>query len=187
MILGLIAGTAGLVVALVKGGRIAAVVYTPVRLLWLVPVALACQVATTVESVSVSPALLLLGANVILLTFLIRNWSYAGIAFAAFGLVLNSLVIGLNGAMPVSIEAAAVAGLTTEDIKATAPEHVADDDGTRLLWLGDVIPLPKSNLVVSIGDLFLALGIARFLYSRAFAGIENGPVNRFRAGEGVEV
>ena len=41
-------------------------------------------------------------------------------------------------------------------------EHL--DDDTILPWIGDVIGIPVAKEVVSLGDVVLALGIARLIY-----------------------
>ena len=180
MILGLIVGALACIAGLIRGGRISALLFTPIRALWLLPLAVIFQFATLSDRVTISPVVLLLAANALLLVILFVNRSYSGVGIAALGLLLNSLVIGLNGAMPVSPEAGAVAGLTRQDIEAGGPEHAPAGSQTRLSWLGDVIPIPRSELVVSVGDLFLALGLARFLYRRTLSSAEVGPT-RIRA------
>jgi hypothetical protein len=37
------------------------------------------------------------------------------------------------------------------------------DQSTRLPFLADVIPLPVLHQVISLGDVFLAVGLAQFL------------------------
>jgi hypothetical protein len=85
------------------------------------------------------------------------------------GLGLNSLVMVLNGGrMPISQDSlmrvahgigpqAAAAGLD--------PRHVPIGPGTRLAPLGDIVPLGAGalGLVLSPGDLLMALGLAGFV------------------------
>jgi hypothetical protein len=51
-----------------------------------------------------------------------------------------------------------------------SPKHVAADDTTRLLWLGDVVPVRPIGKVVSSGDIVLLLGVA----AAAAAGMAGG-------------
>jgi hypothetical protein len=92
---------------------------------------------------------------------------------AALGLGLNTLVIAANGGhMPQSTDAAiAVWGASHIDpgkLQNVAPVATV----TRLAWLGDVFAepawLPRRN-VISIGDIWLALGVAGWVFSRTIS------------------
>lgn len=78
---------------------------------------------------------------------------------AGIGILMNFTVIAVNGGMPVLIESVALAGGST-DI-ALGAKHVVLDAATRLPFLGDIIPLPRS--VISLGDVFIAIGIGVYL------------------------
>jgi hypothetical protein len=88
---------------------------------------------------------------------------------AALGVALNTLVIALNGGhMPQSPEAAAAVWGASQ-IDADRLQNVSVmGPATRLAWLGDVFAepawLPRRN-VVSMGDIFLAIGVAGWAYS----------------------
>ena len=119
---------------------------------------------------------LLAGAFGILLVALWVNRSYPGLSLAFLGVLSNGLVILANGGfMPIWGPALSTAGLTPADV--TRSFHVVIDGGAseflgRLLILGDVIPFPFIlQNVYSLGDLFLALGLAFFL----FAGVVRVP------------
>ena len=80
---------------------------------------------------------------------------------------MNFTVIALNGGMPVLAGAAEVAsGFTVRepDLSGTF-KHVLLDDESRLTFLADVIPLRLVGIgeVISLGDIFLALGLGVFL------------------------
>jgi MFS family permease len=119
---------------------------------------------------------LLLGAFAILLVALWVNRTYPGLSLAFLGVLSNGLVILANGGyMPIWGPALATAGLTSADV--TRSFHIVVDAAAtdflgRLLILGDVIPFPfLLQNVYSLGDLFLALGLAFFL----FAGVVRVP------------
>jgi hypothetical protein len=84
-----------------------------------------------------------------------------GFAAICAGWALNLLPIALNGAMPVSVGAVGEAfsdrgaGLGI-DIR----KHEFADRDTKLLWLGDVIPVAPLRSVVSVGDLVMGAGLA---------------------------
>lgn len=98
--------------------------------------------------------------------FLAYNRGVRGTGLVALGLLANALVVGLNGAMPVSRDASGRAGITTQDILSGAdPRHELSGPGTRLALIGDVIPvlLPVHPEVVSVGDVLVAAGLAQLL------------------------
>jgi hypothetical protein len=84
---------------------------------------------------------------------------------AGMGLVLNVLVIGFNGAMPVAEEASESAGIK-RSLEQAGLKHELLDSETALPWLGDVLPIPIFREVLSVGDILLASGIAYLIYAR---------------------
>jgi hypothetical protein len=95
--------------------------------------------------------------------FLAANRAVRGTGLVALGLAANALVVGLNGAMPVSAGAAEVAGVRPADL--TDARHEVLGAGTRLPRLGDVVPvrLPLRPEVVSPGDVLVAAGLAQLV------------------------
>jgi len=75
------------------------------------------------------------------------------------------VVIGANGAMPVSPGAAEMAGLPPPRRNAELKHEPVSED-TLLPWLGDQFPVPRAKSVLSLGDLVLYLGLARLVYVR---------------------
>ena len=115
--------------------------------------------------------------------FLTRNRGVRGTGLIATGLLCNALVVGLNGAMPVSVDAAGRAGTTTQQILiGDDPRHEIADDQTRLRFLGDVVPVraPWRPEVVSPGDVLLAAGIAQLVLLGMRTG--RGPAKHARRG-----
>ena len=82
------------------------------------------------------------------------------------GLALNMLVVVPNGGMPVSAQAVRISGGSVEDLPAaggSSKHHLMTDDDV-LRPLGDVIPGPPPlSDVLSIGDLFLYVGLGCFV------------------------
>jgi len=83
-----------------------------------------------------------------------------GLAIAAAGIALNTLVILLNWGMPVVLPP----GTETAGVRAVAASggfyHLADSR-TYATVLGDV--LPAGSGVASLGDLLLAVGVGMFI------------------------
>lgn len=98
--------------------------------------------------------------------FLARNRGVRGTGLVAGGLLLNALVVGLNGAMPLSAAAAGRAGVATDLVAAGLdPRHELSGRTTKLAGLGDVVPVPLPLLpqVVSPGDLLVAAGLGQLV------------------------
>lgn len=102
----------------------------------------------------------------LLLVALAINWHTPGIFLMAIGVGLNLLVITANlGRMPVEREAARAVGASRFYESAAAPgphRHMRAEDGARLRWLDDRIPLPWRQ-VISAGDVILVTGAAWWL------------------------
>ena len=107
----------------------------------------------------------LLLSYVLLLIFITVNRWIPAAPVMALGLLLNLLVVGLNGGMPVSAWAIERAGGSVAALEATGStkHHVATDDDL-LPFLGDVIPIPEPiGIALSIGDVLLYGGMAWFV------------------------
>ena len=95
-----------------------------------------------------------------------QNRHLRSIWLAAFGLLLNTIVIWANGGqMPVSAQALKDAGL--EDFlrfmqNSSDAVHNLIGPHTKLWFLSDVIPLPFLKKVISPGDAFVILGVIFF-------------------------
>ncbi|MCR3923413.1 MAG: DUF5317 domain-containing protein [Firmicutes bacterium] len=102
---------------------------------------------------------------------LIQNMSLPGLKLFIGGSALNFLAIAFNGgAMPVSPVAIAFAGLQQGDPMGT---HCLLTPATRLWFLADVIPLRSPYFplpqVISIGDIFIVVGIFYFIQRKMLA------------------
>ena len=107
---------------------------------------------------------LILGSYALLLGVLVVNRTRPGLWLAGLGILLNFVVIAVNGGMPVSAEAASLAGGGEAELAFDA-KHVLLDGDSDLAFLADVIPVEQLRRVLSIGDVFLAVGLARFVES----------------------
>ena len=155
----------GLVLGWSAGGTLGRLGGLPLRSARLVGAALVVQFAGSVIGGPVYP-LGLAASALLVLAFLARNRGLRGTGLVALGLLLNAVVVGANGAMPVSSDAAGRAGVSLQTLLTGADlRHVLADDSTRLLWLGDVIPvpLPVRPEVVSPGDVLIAAGLGQLV------------------------
>jgi hypothetical protein len=99
--------------------------------------------------------------------FVLLNVRTPGLALIGLGLACNGLVVGLNGAMPVSVRAAERAGLDEWALSLDDdPRHSPITSATRWPWLGDVLPVasPVRPEVVSPGDVLVAAGVGLLLW-----------------------
>ena len=115
----------------------------------------------------------LAGSAALVTAFLVVNRGVRGTGLVALGLGANALVVALNGAMPVSTDAAARAGVALDDVAAGVDSrHAVADDTTRVPLLGDVVPvlLPLRPEVVSPGDVLVASGLAQLVVVGMVAG-----------------
>jgi hypothetical protein len=100
-----------------------------------------------------------------LIVFAAANFHYAGMGVVLVGVLMNFLVIAVNGGMPVRADAIVEAGIAErselDDLDFTAKRHLEHDDDT-LIVLADIIPVPAGPLsqVVSFGDLVMSVGVA---------------------------
>jgi hypothetical protein len=156
----------GVFIGWLAGGSIRGLNTFPLKWFGLVWVAAACQVAQysvgafTDHPHSVQNVGLLVVMYGACGAFIARNWSsttgrlHTGLVFLAGGFLLNAVPIALNSRMPYSGRAADYLGLSGDTGKG-----VRIGPGTRLGWLGDVIPVPGVRAIVSVGDLVLIVGI----------------------------
>ncbi len=168
----------GLLLGLLAGGRIANL--GSVRLRWvpLLLFALVLRFGTEallglgVPIVETLRGPLLATSFALLLAGIWVNRTYPGMTLAFVGTLSNGLVILVNGGyMPIWEPSLVAAGFTPDDV-GTAIHMVipATLDASFLIHLGplaDVIPIPFPIIqnVASVGDLFLMLGLAFFLFA----------------------
>ena len=181
----LIGGLAlGLILGLIAGGRLTNLAYIRLKRMRLLVAAVLLRFGTEfllnagfapVEALRLP---LLGGAFAILLLALWPNRRFPGISLAFVGVLTNAVVIVINGGfMPIWAPSLELAGLTVGDVT-SALHYVlpASLDANFLIHLGpfaDVIPIPVPVIqnVASIGDVFVTLGLAFFL----FAGVLRTP------------
>ena len=153
---------------LILGGSLDSLAATKFRFLWLLFAALLIQVGFTMWDpewlTEAGDLAVLLVTNSVVAAFLALNRRLPGMWVAAVGMALNVLVISANGAMPVSLTAAELAGSDRPSEFGLKHEPLTDD--SLLPWLADVIPLPGLSTLISAGDVVLAIGIGWLVYRR---------------------
>jgi MFS family permease len=168
----------GLVLGLLAGGTLGNLATIRLRSTWLLLVAVILRYGTEVllsADVALVDALrvpLLAAAFAFLIVGLWRNRTYPGLSLAFVGILSNATVIVVNGGyMPIWEPSLRVAGFDPAEISSAIHTILpATLDASFLLHLGpfaDVIPIPLPFIqnVASVGDAFLALGLAFFLFA----------------------
>ena len=156
-----------------------------VRAVRLLVVAAALQLGTSALAPGSGAARItaLVLTTVLVGLFLVGNARLPGVPLVALGLLLNVVVVGANAAMPVSVDAAARAGIARADLR-LAEDAMREPTGpdTSLAFLGDVVPvaLPRWPQVVSAGDVLVAAGVGLLLLTAGRAGVRrrDGPSAR---------
>lgn len=174
----------GLVLGLLAGGTLGNLATIRLRSTWLLLVAVLLRYGTEIllgADVPLVDALrlpLLAAAFAFLLVGLWRNRTYPGLSLAFVGILSNATVIVVNGGyMPIWEPSLLVAGFNPSEIESAIHTVLPPTlDASFLLHLGpfaDVIPIPLPFIqnVASVGDAFLAAGLAFFL----FAGVVRIP------------
>lgn len=159
-----------LAVAVVRGGRLSNLGDIRLRLWLFLPVAFVMQAVTVLLSdrgwTATLGFWLILISFLLLLVVIVANRDRPGMWLAGLGVAMNFVVIAVNGGMPVLEAAAVVASGFESGLNVIGGmKHVPLEEGTRLTFLADVIPLRLAGQgqVLSLGDVFLAVGIGRFL------------------------
>lgn len=145
-----------------RGGSLRNLSGVRVKLAWLLPVGfviLATASFVPSDQHELAVALILI-SYLPLLAFVLLNRKLSGIWIAGIGILMNFTVIVANGGMPVLTEAAQIASGSPGEL-ALGAKHVLLNSETSLPFLADVIPLPGA--VLSLGDVFLAIGTGVFL------------------------
>ena len=184
MVVALVALLVAVAIGLLTGGSLERLGALPLNARRLVYLAVGVQLVGTVVGGPLYPLGLVVSAGLVA-AFLSRNRGVRGTGLLAVGLLSNALVVALNGAMPVSLHAAGRAGTSTQDILTGADQrHELADGGTRLPWLGDVIPVPAPwrPEVISPGDVAVAAGIGQLI----LLGMRSGVVLRGRHSRRVQ-
>ncbi|HEU0041685.1 MAG TPA: DUF5317 family protein [Jiangellaceae bacterium] len=166
MVLVLLALAVGVVVGRVRGGRLRDLGAVPPERNRLLITALGLFVIGVLLA-GEWPAMLPICAALSWLVVAYYGWvnrRFQGALLVSLGLAANALVLLVNGAIPVSLDAADAAGLDAE-AALTAELTVGAGTDTALGWLGRSVPVafPPRPEVVSPGDVALAAGLATLL------------------------
>lgn len=155
---------AGITIGLLRGGRFENLGEATFRVWPLLILGVVVQGAAAFTSEGAVP--LILTSYGILLLFCAANLQHAGMGVVFVGIAMNLAVIAANGGMPVRAEAIVAAGIVEFEeipqLEFGSKRHLETPDD-RLTVLGDIIPVPVAEEVLSFGDLAMAVGVADVL------------------------
>lgn len=165
----------GIALGLITKGKFGALAHHRLRGIEIFIVLLFIQLVATGIPVELPESILLYGFWMIpalgCLAISLWNVREPGFALVALGLALNIVVIAVNGGMPVLTANAAMISSQAQVVYAALDQswlHVPAEMGTSLLWLGDVLPVPgpgDSGNMVSIGDVYMSLGLGVYIFA----------------------
>lgn len=154
----------GFGVGFARRGTVGNLANARMPLVWLVFVGVGLQAAA--QFVPGSASMVAYGLVIVsyaaLFAFAGANWRRSGVGFVALGAAMNYIVILANQGMPISAEAAARTGWTgaaAQQLVVRGKHFIDTTGGTRLAFLGDIIPLGGAPSVASIGDLVIWAGM----------------------------
>lgn len=167
LLIGVLAGYA-------LGGRLAWLASHQIRAAWLLWLAAALQLVHfqwrsarhAVESwtgVSLMvPIFALVGAWVLVNVPRRTRALQVAAGVILLGGAMNLAAILANGRMPVSGSVVRAASTSAQQ-QPLSPKHLVAGEQSRLVWLGDIVPIAPINTVISAGDIVLLLGVAGFV------------------------
>ena len=155
----LLAVAVGIVAGLLAGGSLRNL--GEVRLRWwlLLPLGVALERVVTARGVPAPFAGVVL-AQLYLVAFAAANVRVRGMIVVLIGLALNTVAIVANHGMAVRVRAARLANV---HVAHTATHHLATAH-SRLMALADIIPVHRLHVVLSFGDLIVAVAVADVLF-----------------------
>lgn len=152
----------GLVAGALRRGRVASLTRTRLRRPLLLAVAVGGAVGADVLDLP-APAVFAFVGLLSGIAFSASNLLIPGMAVIGIGVAANLVPVALNGAMPVRadalVEADIVEPADVELVELRGARELADSD-TLLELMGDVIPVPPFEQVISFGDLIVLVGLA---------------------------
>ena len=151
----------GVVVALATGGRFRHLAGRNFRWWLLLPLAVVLQLGLEADGVPAPFALLVL-SFVLLLAFGLMNLKHRGMWMVVLGFALNGIIITADHGMPVKPSALAAIKFRGEIHEVKRHRQKASD---RLRFLGDIIPVPPLDTILSFGDVILAVGVVDLIYN----------------------
>jgi len=178
---------AAIIVIIFFGGKLGNLLDCTFKYSWLVLVAVGIKILSISGlysflglTESFNPYLRVISLSLVII-FVLVNISLRGVPIVGLGLMLNTLVISINGGnMPINESYAHMVFTPTEllTLKDGLPvdSFILSSSNTKLSFLGDVISIPWGGALLklfSVGDIVITLGgivfISYYLRHRIYA------------------
>jgi len=167
------------------GGRVSNLASVNVKWGWLAPLAFLMQAyliffpATRADGLLSARSSLLTASHILLLAVIWRNRHLGGVKLIGLGLLLNFLVMVVNGGfMPITPETLVQIGydgnvsqLETGYIVGRTKNVVVEPGEATLWFLSDIMVMPRPFPIptaLSVGDLLIVMGVFFFLRDAMF-------------------
>ena len=143
---------AGIAAAIAFGGEWRRLATFSLRFWPLLIVAVGIRIVASLSSAAPLSAYLVALVGIAIVAAL--NWRLPGASLIAIGTAMNVLVVALNSGMPYDAATVSAVGapMPTDSL------HALMGAGTRLPFLGDIVPVGVVRSVFSVGDFLIALG-----------------------------
>ena len=143
---------AGIAAAIAFGGDWRKLATFSLRFWPLLIVALVIRLIASLSSAAPLSAYVVALVGIALVAAL--NWRIPGASLIAIGTAMNIIVVAFNSGMPYDMATVSAVGapLPTDSL------HTVMGQGTRLPFLGDIVPVGLVRSVYSVGDFLIALG-----------------------------
>lgn len=175
MLLAILSLLTGAAIGRIRGGRLAGIVDARIKAKGLLVAGIGATLILNVLEPSI-PMFWLTIAMLSFLGFAGANLTLTGMIVLSIGMLLNLFPVLANGAVPVSELALQSVGVVDEAGNAVIDgPRASTSTATRLAFLGDVIPVPVVNRVVSIGDLIVLVALADLVMNLFLRGRERMP------------
>ncbi len=151
----------GLIVGLLRRGRLTSVIGTKLRLYSLFLIAFGCGLAVDLIDLPKPGVWAIVGLSAGLV-FAVRNLHLVGMVVIAVGIAANLLPVAITGSTPVRASALVEAGMVAEaDLERVSLSGARSlvDDGSAWAMFGDTIPVTAADQVISFGDLIVLVGL----------------------------
>lgn len=166
----------GIIVGFIRGGSFDRLSKIPFKFPLLIFIALLIQISLNIADNFIFVSrfyahLIMMFSYLILLSALFFNRKEFYLQIITAGVILNFLVIAINGGMPVSMKSAKLIGLNEKEFNRTIRKdfkRIAISEKTDLNFLGDIVPIPPPipfSGLFSLGDIFISIGIFLFIQS----------------------
>jgi hypothetical protein len=183
----------GLTIGQLRGGDLAGLWAAGIKALPLTVAALALQLLLGLPGRWLDGTLRLIGSILLVVSLvlaLVALWAnrrLPGMPLVLLGLLANLLVVGLNGAMPVSTATLEQSGIsaTGAELGDLGREYVLAGPETRLAVLRARFAIPPTRTVVGVGDLTQCAGLVVLVQGLMVRGSRRRRLRLFQIGEPV--